>query len=83
MTRPHIYGDETKCRAAVARYIGRGEELLAQAAGVRKEVDHAKATQEWWPSSSKTSGREGSTARSAQPREGWDRTCRSRLKFCP
>jgi hypothetical protein len=45
MTRPRIYGDETKCRAAVARYIGRGEELLAQAAGVRKRMDQANATQ--------------------------------------
>jgi Abortive infection C-terminus len=42
--RPHIYGDETKCRAAVSRYIDRGEELLAQAEGVRKRMDAETAT---------------------------------------
>jgi hypothetical protein len=41
MTRPRIYGSEDKCRAALARFIGRGDELLDQAIGVRKIMDEA------------------------------------------
>lgn len=37
--RPAIYGDETKLRRALARYIARGEELLDQARGVHKRVE--------------------------------------------
>jgi Abortive infection C-terminus len=39
MMRPRIYGPEAKCRAALRRYIERGEELLARAEGVRKRVE--------------------------------------------
>lgn len=35
---PRIYGNESKCRAAVARYIARAEELLDQAQGVKKRL---------------------------------------------
>lgn len=35
---PRIYGNESKCRAAVARYIERADELLDQAQGVKKRV---------------------------------------------
>jgi hypothetical protein len=45
MKRPHIYGDETKCRAALSRYIKTGEDLLAQADGVRKRIDAADGGQ--------------------------------------
>jgi hypothetical protein len=38
MKRPRIYGSESKCRAAVARYIDSVEELLDQAEGVRKRI---------------------------------------------
>jgi hypothetical protein len=37
--RPRIYGDEEKCRRALARYIKNGEELLDQADGVQKRMD--------------------------------------------
>jgi hypothetical protein len=43
VTRPHIYGDEKKARAALARQIARGEELLSRAGGVQKRIDQAKA----------------------------------------
>jgi hypothetical protein len=36
--RPRIYGNETRCRAAVARYIESAEEILDQADGVRKRI---------------------------------------------
>ena len=38
MRRPRIYGDEANCRAAVAGYIQRAEELLDQAVDVRRRV---------------------------------------------
>lgn len=38
MKRPRVYGSETKCRAALARYIEGAEELLDQAVGVRSRV---------------------------------------------
>jgi hypothetical protein len=38
MERPHIQGDEVDCRAAVAAYIQRAEELLDEAVGVREQV---------------------------------------------
>jgi len=41
--RPHIYGDETKARGALARQIARGEELLTQAVGVQKRIDQFNA----------------------------------------
>jgi Abortive infection C-terminus len=41
--RPHIYGDERKARATLARQIARGEELLNRAGGVQKRIDQAKA----------------------------------------
>lgn len=34
-----IYGDESKFRAALARYIKRADELLDQAEGVRKHME--------------------------------------------
>ena len=37
--RPDIYGDEAKCRTALARCIKNGEDLLAQADGVKKRMD--------------------------------------------
>lgn len=43
--RPHIYGDEKKARAALARQIARGDELLSQAPGVRNRIVQAQATQ--------------------------------------
>jgi len=42
-TRPRIYGDEKKCRAAVARYIASGQELLDQTVGVRNRIAKAQA----------------------------------------
>ena len=39
MKRPDIYGDEAKCRTALARCIKNGEDLLAQADGVKKRID--------------------------------------------
>jgi Abortive infection C-terminus len=39
MKRPRIYGDEARCRRALARYISGAEELLDQAEGVRKRVE--------------------------------------------
>jgi hypothetical protein len=39
LKRPHIYGDEARCRKAVARHIDSGQELLDQAVGVRKRLD--------------------------------------------
>ena len=38
MKRPPIHGNEVGCRAAVAAYIQRAEELLDQAAEVRRRV---------------------------------------------
>jgi hypothetical protein len=38
MERPHIHGDEVDCRAAVAAYIQRAEELLNEAVDVRSRV---------------------------------------------
>jgi hypothetical protein len=38
MKRPRIRGDGADCRAAVAAYIQRAEELLDQAIGVRERV---------------------------------------------
>jgi hypothetical protein len=38
MKRPRIHGDEAGCRAAVAAYIQRAEELLDEAVGVRERV---------------------------------------------
>jgi hypothetical protein len=43
MKRPRIYGSETNCRAAVARYIEAGRQLLDEASGVRKRVESARA----------------------------------------
>jgi hypothetical protein len=43
--RPHIYGDQTKARRAVARYITDGDDLLGKAVGLRKRVEAAKAKQ--------------------------------------
>lgn len=37
--RPRVYGDDSKCRTALTRYIRRGEELLDQSIGVRKHID--------------------------------------------
>jgi hypothetical protein len=37
--RPRIYGSETNCRRAIARYIKSGAELLDQATGVQKRMD--------------------------------------------
>lgn len=39
MTTVRIYGSEAKCRAAVARYIASGDELLDQAVGVRRRLE--------------------------------------------
>ena len=36
--RPRIYGSDTRCRAALARYISRGDELLDEAVGVRNRL---------------------------------------------
>ena len=36
MKRPHIYGDEAKCRTLVARYIKGADELLVQGEAVKK-----------------------------------------------
>jgi hypothetical protein len=41
--RPRVYGDESKFRAALARSVKRGEELLDQAVGVRNRVGEARA----------------------------------------
>jgi abortive infection Abi-like protein len=41
--RPHIYGEESKARRDLARYIAQGQELLDQAVGVRKRVAEAQA----------------------------------------
>jgi hypothetical protein len=38
MERPRIHGDEVACRAAVAAYIQRAEELLDEAVDVRSRV---------------------------------------------
>jgi hypothetical protein len=38
MNRPRIYGSETRCRAAVTRFIGRAEDLLDQAIGARNQM---------------------------------------------
>jgi hypothetical protein len=48
--RPHVYGDERKFKAALARSIKRAEELLDQALGVRKRVVESAAggKPEWW-----------------------------------
>ena len=35
---PRVYGNESRCRATIGRYIGRGEELLEQAEGVRNRL---------------------------------------------
>lgn len=39
MSRPRIYGNESRFRSAVARYIDGAEDLLEQAIGVRKRFD--------------------------------------------
>ena len=39
MTRPRIYGDESRARAAVARYIRSADDLIDQAEGVRKRLE--------------------------------------------
>jgi hypothetical protein len=41
--RPHVYGNEVRCRAALKRYIESGDELLDQAVGVRKRMDAVEA----------------------------------------
>jgi Abortive infection C-terminus len=47
--RPRVYGDESKFRAALARAIARGEELLDQAEGVRNRIAKAAAEgDDWW-----------------------------------
>lgn len=38
MKRPRIYGDETRCRAAISRQLRAAEGLLDQAEGVRKMI---------------------------------------------
>jgi hypothetical protein len=38
MKRPRIYGDETKCRRAVARYLRDADDLLDQAEGARNRI---------------------------------------------
>lgn len=45
MKAPRIYGSEARCKAAVAGYINRGEDLLDQAIGVRKQVAAEEARQ--------------------------------------
>jgi len=45
LKRPRIYGSETRCRTAVARYINGAEELLDRAVGVRNRVAAVTATQ--------------------------------------
>lgn len=42
MKRPHIYGSEDRCRAALKRYIDGVEDLLGQAVGVRKRIAESK-----------------------------------------
>jgi len=44
--RPRIYGDESKFKRALARYIKRAEELLDQAEGVRNRAAEATAAGE-------------------------------------
>jgi hypothetical protein len=41
MEKPVIYGDEGRFRAAVTRAINSGDDLLAQAEGVRKQIGQA------------------------------------------
>lgn len=39
MEKPRIYGDESRFRAAVTRAINSGDDLLAQAEGVRRQME--------------------------------------------
>lgn len=48
MNAPRIYGSEARCKAAVGGCINRGEDLLDQAVGVRKQV---AAEKPWQPKS--------------------------------
>lgn len=41
MKRPHVYGDESKCKSAVARYIRSAGDLIDEAKGVRKRLKDA------------------------------------------
>lgn len=42
MKAPRVYGSEARCKAAVAGYINRAEDLLDQAIGVRKQMGAAR-----------------------------------------
>jgi hypothetical protein len=56
MKRPRIYGNEKRFKAAVARHIASGEELLEQAVGARNQIaaltdDQSRRAfyiHEWW-----------------------------------
>jgi hypothetical protein len=39
--RPHTYGSEANCKAALTRYVGKADELIAQATGARKRIEAA------------------------------------------
>jgi hypothetical protein len=54
MKRPRIYGDEAHCRATVASYIQRAEELLRQAVGVLERVVALTGSQDFPPGEAAT-----------------------------